>query len=575
MIRVHKKSIAALLSLVLLLSLAGCTADGGTEPEAETLFKAGTYTAIGDGRNGSIVVQVDFSDDAIEDIRVVTHNETYGVGNVPLELYPELIVKHQSLAVDIVSGATISSVAFLSAIRQCVQDAGGNPDELRAEIPKDAEPATDTEADIVVVGGGAAGMTAAVYAAEAGKKVILLEKLAFLGGTSAYSIEGIGASESLVHKGLGVAATSDDMYKNYVNSNPKGIPEAFDILAHNNGKAVDWLRSIGAPLTVTGSAFSVTSPREAGKLGLVVTSALKNEVEKKGVDIRLNNRAVELLMEDGAVTGVKVEGPSGEYTIKAKAVILTTGGFGANNEMVAKYVPELKGYNFSCSPGASGDGQLMAEAVGAQMADMDYIRVNYLYHTDGVKVYYMGSLANTGAIFVNNDGKRFINEQLSYNAGMDVVAQGGTGWMIFDQSMVDSIQDIREYYNLGLFESAPTIEELADKIGVNKENLVETVNRYVDFVKNGKDEDFGRPMLNLTFDEPPYYACKLTCHVQGTFGGIRTDTSGRVLNTENDVIPGLYAAGECASVGTYGANPMAVNIVFGRIAGESAAAYAQ
>ncbi|MGB4171119.1 MAG: FAD-binding protein, partial [bacterium] len=142
-------------------------------------------------------------------------------------------------------------------------------------------------------------------------------------------------------------------------------------------------------------------------------------------------------------------------------------------------------------------------------------------------------------------------------------------------SMVDSIQDIREYYNLGLFESAPTIEELADKIGVNKENLVETVNRYVDFVKNGKDEDFGRPMLNLTFDEPPYYACKLTCHVQGTFGGIRTDTSGRVLNTENDVIPGLYAAGECASVGTYGANPMAVNIVFGRIAGESAAAYAQ
>jgi len=174
MIKVHKKSIAALLSLVLLLSLAGCTADGGTEPEAETLFKAGTYTAIGDGRNGPIVVQVDFSDDAIEDIRVVTHNETYSVGNVPLELYPELIVKHQSLAVDIVSGATISSVAFLSAIRQCVQDAGGNPDELRAEIPKDAEPATDTEADIVVVGGGAAGMTAAVYAAEAGKKVILL-----------------------------------------------------------------------------------------------------------------------------------------------------------------------------------------------------------------------------------------------------------------------------------------------------------------------------------------------------------------------------------------------------------------
>ncbi len=568
------RTIAVLLCLVLLLGLSGCTG-GSTEPEAKTIYKAGTYTGIGDGRNGPIVVQVDFSDDAIEDIRVYSHNETYNVGDIPIELYPELIVKNQSLAVDIVSGATISSVALLSAIQQCVQDAGRDPAELKTEIPKEFTPAADTTVDIVVVGGGAAGMTAASFAAEAGKKVILVEKLAFLGGTSAYSIESFGSSETILHKALGVPATADDMYKNYVKSNPKGIPEAFDVLAHNNGKAADWLRSIGAPLTVTSSGFSVTSAREAGKLGQVITSALMNEVKKKGVDVRVNTRAVELIMEDGAVAGVKVEGPSGEYAIKAKAVILTTGGFGANNEMVAKYVPELKGYNFSFSPGASGDGQLMAEAVGAQMADMDYIRVNYLYHTDGVKVYYMGSLANTGAIFVNNDGKRFINEQLSYNAGMDVVAQGGTGWMIFDQSMVDSIQDIREYYNLGLFESAPTIEELADKIGVNKENLVETVNRYVDFVKNGKDEDFGRPMLNLTFDEPPYYACKLTCHVQGTFGGIRTDTSGRVLNTENDVIPGLYAAGECASVGTYGANPMAVNIVFGRIAGESAAAYAQ
>ncbi|HHW92179.1 MAG TPA: flavocytochrome c [Firmicutes bacterium] len=568
------RTIAVLLCLVLLLGLSGCTG-GSTEPEAKTIYKAGTYTGIGDGRNGPIVVQVDFSDDAIEDIRVYSHNETYNVGDIPIELYPELIVKNQSLAVDIVSGATISSVALLSAIQQCVQDAGRDPAELKTEIPKEFTPAADTTVDIVVVGGGAAGMTAASFAAEAGKKVILVEKLAFLGGTSAYSIESFGSSETILHKALGVPATADDMYKNYVKSNPKGIPEAFDVLAHNNGKAADWLRSIGAPLTVTSSGFSVTSAREAGKLGQVITSALMNEVKKKGVDVRVNTRAVELIMEDGAVAGVKVEGPSGEYAIKAKAVILTTGGFGANNEMVAKYVPELKGYNFSCSPGATGDGQLMAEAVGAQLADIDYIRVNYLYNADGVKVYYMGSLANMGAIFVNNDGKRFINEQLSYNAGMDVVAQGGTGWMFFDQSLVDSIQDIREYYNLGLFESAPTIEELADKIGVNKGNLVETVERYVGFVKNGKDEDFGRPMLNLTFDEPPYYACKLTCYVQGTFGGIRTDTGARVLDTNNNAIPGLYAAGECASAGTYGANPMAVNVVFGRIAGEGAAAYAQ
>lgn len=571
------RPVAAILCLILVLGIAGCTGSTSQQPQPaeKTTYKAGTYTAVGNGRNGPIVVQVEFTSDAIKDIKVVSHSETYNVGDVPIESYPELIVKNQSLGVDVVSGATITSHALLSAIRECVKQAGRDPAEIEKPIPKAAAAANDTSADVVVVGGGAAGMTAATYAAMAGKKVILVEKLAFLGGTSAYSIESLGASETIVHKGLGVKATADDMYKNYVKSNPKGVPEAFDILAHRNGQAADWLRSIGAPLTVASSPFSVTSAREAGKLGQVITSALMAEVKKRGVDCRVNTKAIQLLTENGAVTGVRVKGPSGEYSIKAKAVVLATGGFAANNEMVAKYRPELKGYKFSCSPGATGDGQLMAQAVGAQLADMDNVRVNYLYHTNAGRVYYMGSLANTGAIFVNQDGKRFINEQLSYNAGKDVVGQGGTGWMIFDQSLVDSIQDVREYNNLGLFVKADTIEELADKIGINKANLVETVKRYAGFVKNGKDEDFGRPMLNLTFDEPPYYACKLTCHVQGTFGGIKTDTSTRVLNTENKVIPGLYAVGECAAVGTYGANPMAVNVVFGRIAGENAAAYAK
>ena len=235
--------------------------------------------------------------------------------------------------------------------------------------------------------------------------------------------------------------------------------------------------------------------------------------------------------------GIKVEGPAGEYNIKAGAVILATGGIAANNEMVSKYMPELEGYNNSCSIGCTGDGHRMAEAVGADMRDMDNIRINFTYHTDGTRYYYMGSLPNMGAIFVNNDGQRFINDESAYGSGKVVVDQGGTGWMIFDQSMIDSVQDVRGFYELGLFESAPTIEELADKIGVNKENLVNTIERYKGFVEKGEDEDFGRKMLNLTFDEPPYYACKMTCHVQGTFGGIKTDTKAQVLTADNEVIP--------------------------------------
>ena len=212
------------------------------------------------------------------------------------------------------------------------------------------------------------------------------------------------------------------------------------------------------------------------------------------------NAATELVMENGAVAGVKVKNDAGEYTIKAKAVILASGGFGADNEMVAQYQPSLKGYNHSCTVGAKGDGHKMAVAVGAQLGNMEHVRVNFTYTTNGVRVYYMGCLPNTGAIVVNEAGKRFVNDQGGYGVGMKVVEQGGSCWAIFDQSMIDGMADVREYYEMGLYESAATIEELAAKIGVD-------------------------------------------------------------------------AVGECAYVGTNGANPMTVDVVFGGIAGENAAAY--
>ena len=180
-----------------------------------------------------------------------------------------------------------------------------------------------------------------------------------------------------------------------------------------------------------------------------------------------------------------------------------------------------------------------------------------------------------GAIVVNEEGKRFVNDQGGYGVGMKVVEQGGTCWAIFDQSMIDSVEEVREYGKLGFYESADTIEALAEKIGVNADGLKQTVADYRGYVAAGKDEEFGRSMLNLTFDEAPYYACKLTAHVQGTFGGVVTDTMTAVLDADGQAIPGLYAAGECAYVGTNGANPMSVDVVFGGIAGENAAAFAK
>lgn len=571
------KFISILLVLLLTLGLTACNTAAPIEGEDQTQVNSemvpGEYYGVGDGRNGPIVVKVKVGTNTIDAVEVVSEKETYNTGSIPLEQYPDLIVENQTLELDVISGATISSFAFLNAVKDAITKAGGDPSKFTGKVATEV-PHEDTTADIVVIGGGGAGMTAAISAAYEGKKVILLEKLGVVGGTSNYSCEGFGAVGDMTHEALGSDITAEQLTENFIKQNPNGTPEAFKVLAHNNGKAVNWLRSIGAPLSVAAGQTSVASAREVGKLGVSIVSALKAECEKAGVDVRVNSKATELIMKDDAVSGVKVSTKSGDYTISTKAVVIATGGFGANKDMVIEYAPQLKDLSSSCSNGATGDGHKMAQAVGAELKNMDYIRVNFTYTTaDNGYYYYMGSLFNNGAIFVNDDGKRFVNDQGSYGVGHQVVEQGGGGWAIFDNSIVEGVEDVRKFRDLGLYVSANSIEELADKIGVNKENLVKTVNDYKGYVANGKDEEFGRAMLNMTFDEGPYYACRMTCRVQGTFGGINTDVNAQVLNAAGAPIAGLFAAGECANDGTWGANPAAVNIVFGRIAGESAAAY--
>ncbi|HHY28346.1 MAG TPA: FAD-binding protein [Desulfitobacterium dehalogenans] len=571
-----KKKVISILSVLLCLTLglSGCAAaPSGTGSTAQGGIVPGDYFGVGNGRNGPIVVKVTLGENSIDAIKVVSERETYNTGSVPIKQYPDLIVENQTLELDIVSGATVSSAAFLNAVRNAITQAGGDPAKFTGKVVADV-PHEDTTADVVVVGAGGAGMTAAISAANEGKKVILLEKLGLVGGTSNYSVESFGAIGDKTHIALGSDVTADEQAATLAKQNPNGTAEAFSVLTHNNGAAADWLRSIGAQFTVASGQVSSTSPREVGEFGNAIVSALKAECEKTGVDVRVNSKATELVMKDGVVDGVKVSTKQGDYTISAKAVVIASGGFAANNDMVAEYAPTLKGYKSSPSPGGTGDGHLMAQAAGADLKNMDYIRVNFTYTTaENGYFYYMGSLFNTGAIFVNKDGQRFVNDQGAYGVGPQVVEQGGSGWAIFDNSLVAGVKDVREYEKLGLFVSANTIEELADKIGVNKENLVKTINNYKGYVANGKDEEFGRAMLNMTFDEAPFYAAPMTCRVQGTFGGINTDVNTQVLKTDGNAIPGLFAAGECANDGTWGANPAAVNVVFGRIAGQNAAAY--
>lgn len=569
-------SITRRTALATLGTAAGAAAAGCLSARDAFAAEApsGEYIGIADGRGGAIVVKVTLDSGKIEAVEVVAENETPNVGTVPLEDYPAQIVENQSVNIESVAGATLSSAAMLLAVENALKGAGLNPEDFSKKI-KVNQPAFGTEADVAVIGSGGAGLSAAVRAAQAGASVVVLEKTGVVGGTSNFSIEGFGSVGDKTHVALGCPMDAAALAAKYTEAYPDGRTEAFQVFADNVGAQVDWLRSIGCEMTVAASQNSVATSRECGPIGLSVVAALRAEAEKLGVEIRTNNSVFGILEDKGSLVGVGIDTPTGKYQLSCKAIVIAAGGYAANQDMRAQYNPPYSNLEPSCCCGCTGDGIQMAEEMGAALENMDYVRVNFTYTTSPTGLYYMGSLFNTGAIFVNDAGERFVNDQGGYGAGPTVFdLNGGTGWAIFDDSIAKPAGDVRAYGKLGLYTDADTIEELAEKCGIDPAGLAATVETYKGYVAEGADPEFGRAMLNMTFDEPPFHACKMTCKAQGTFGGIVCNTSCEVLDADGNAIPGLFAAGENASIGTYGANPAAVNVVFGSIAGASAAAYA-
>ncbi|MCL1991632.1 MAG: FAD-binding protein [Spirochaetes bacterium] len=565
-----KKKITSLSAVLALFAIFNFTACGQSAD-----FTPGTFIGVGPGLYGPIVVEVAMpSANTISAIRVISHDETHNTGNIPLEILPRLIVENQSLQVDLIAGATISSMAFMVAVHDALSTAGASPASFTGPAVQYV-PHADTTADVVVIGAGGAGMTAAIHAAMEGSNVILLERLAFVGGTSNYILEGFGSVGSITHSVLGTGVTPAALAQILATNNPNGIPAAFQVLAQNNGWAANWLRSIGSPMTVSSGPAVVQTSREVGEIGVAMVSALRHEALRVGVDLRVNSRATELIMEDGAVAGVRVSTRMGDYTIRAPAVILATGGFAANNALVAQHFPALAGYGSASSPGNTGDGHLMAQAVGALLTNMDHIRVNYTYATaPNGYFYYVASIVNTGGILINGSAQRFMNDQIGFPGGHIARVQEGPLWMVFDNALRDGIREVRRLGDLGMFVTSDTLEGLVQQMGLNQAAFMNTIENYRAFAAAGVDGAFGRPLVNMSFDRPPFHALQVHVRVQGTFGGVNTNLETEVMGTDGNIIPGLFAAGEVADEGTWGQNPAAVNIVFGRIAGLNAAAFA-
>ena len=533
----------------------------------------GSYEVEGKGNNGPVVFEVRIAGGEITDIAVKKSTETPGLGAQAIRTLSEAIIARQSLDVDVVSGATNSSLALKKALARALELAGGSAADL---VKKDgaqdkAVVPADNTADVLVVGAGGAGMSAAIAAKEAGADVLLIEKLPNVGGTTLLSSTAYNAGGSSVQMAMKNPYTADDYYAKLEKGARGQELDNLRQLVDLSGPTADWLIAMGADLgrVINGSQHT---PKNGGALGVSLVPVLKQRIEALGIETRTQTKATELILaEDGKVCGVKVSSPAGSYEIRAKAVILATGGFASNPDMVRTYTPQWAGYPSTASVGATGDGIVMAQKAGAALSQMDLSGPQTVAYDTGRGAVSLTNVRYNGAILVNREGKRFANE-LGNTAvlGKAITEQsGGVAYLVFDQTCVDHADLMKTYDERGWFVKAPTLQELAQKFGIDPEALGATVNQWHAVYDAKLDKQFGRKdSIFSRLDQPPFYGQKISPASQTTYGGVMRDKACRALRSDGSPIPGLYVAGETAS--QYGQG-VSIGIVLGRLAGTEAA----
>ena len=632
-----KKSVSALaMAAVIAVSLFGYGCGAKSASTSSDAGVSGDFTGTAKGFGGDVSVTLTLTDGAITGCTAEGKDETEGVGSQAIAKMPGEIAESGSIAVDGVSGATVTSTAIKEAAAAALTAAGLNPDDYKTAVEKTGSAEDSTvEADVVVVGAGGAGMTAAITAAGEGKSVVILESQSMVGGNSVRATGGMNAGKTVyqdenefgesagVEKTLKTAAekyadnetitalakTVSEQWAAY-QANPtgyfdsvelmeldtmiggKGIndPALVETLCENSADAIDWLDEHGITLHNVSSFGGASVKRihrpvnAEGKtvsVGSYMIPLLQENCEKAGVKMMLDTTATEILTDaNGAAVGVKATGASGEtVTVNAKAVVLATGGFGANLDMVVKYKPELKGFMTTNAAGIQGQGIEMAEAIGAATVDMDQIQIHPTVEANTAALITEG-LRGDGAVLINAEGKRFIDEVGTRDvvSAAEIAQTGSYSWLVVDQAMVDASSVIQGYIKKGYTVTGATYEELGEAMGVDAAAFAETMEKWNGYVEAKNDPDFGRTSFANPLNTAPYYAVKVTAGVHHTMGGLKINANTEVLNEKGEVIPGLFAAGEVTG-GVHGANRLGGNAVadftvFGRIAGAAASDYA-
>ncbi|MBS0954884.1 flavocytochrome c [Lactiplantibacillus plantarum] len=443
--------------------------------------------------------------------------------------------------------------------------------------------------DVVIIGSGGAGLTAAIQAHELGLNPVILEKMSKIGGNTTRASSGMNAAETNVQLHHHIVDSFGDFYgetlKGGGGMNNQALLKFF---TEHSALAIDWLADHGIKLddlTITGgmSVMRTHRPSSMAPIGGFLVTELLKQVAADQLPLFTDVKVDELVVEAGKISGVKATTPDGAVTITAGAVLLATGGFGANKTLLGQYRDDLKNYQTTNQPGATGDGILLAQAIGAKLVDMDQVQVHPTVQQDTDHAYLIGeAVRGEGAILVDNQGARFVNEldtRKNVTAAIDQL--GGTGaYLIFDRGIRDRVKAVEFYDHIGLVKTGTDLETLATATGLEAATLKQTVADWNQAVANHNDAAFNRTTgMDRDIAAGPFYSIHIAPAVHYTMGGIAINPATQVLNQDERPIAGLFAAGEVVGGlhgnNRIGGNSIAETVIFGRQAGQQMFKYLQ